>query len=138
MSRLSEIPGRLYRGEVSVNFVGRRKLWYFISGLILVISVISLLTRGLNFSVDFKGGSIIEFNAPKSTTLNAVHQALTGTPAGSQAVAQSVGTSGNWQVQSSKLTFGQIETVQTTRTHAGHASGFSDQFIGPTWGSQMN
>jgi preprotein translocase subunit SecF len=138
MSRLSEIPGRLYRGEVSVNFVGRRKLWYTISGLILLISVVSLLTRGLNFSVEFKGGSIIEFNAPKSTTLTAVHNALTGTPAGSQAVAQAVGTSGNWQVQSSKLSFGQIQAVQNALAHAVHATGFSDTFIGPTWGSQIS
>jgi preprotein translocase subunit SecF len=138
MSRLSEVPGRLYRGEVSVNFVGRRRLWYIVSGLILLISVVSLLTRGLNFSVDFKGGSIIQFSAPRSTTLTAVHNALTGTPAGSQAVAQSVGSNGDWQVQSSKLTFGQIETVQNALTHAVHASGFSDQFIGPTWGSQIS
>jgi preprotein translocase subunit SecF len=140
MSRLSEIPGRLYRGEVSVNFVGRRRLWYIISGLILLISVVSLLTRGLNFSVDFKGGSIIQFSAPKSTTLNAVHNALTGTPAGSQAVAQSVGSGGQWQVQTSKLPFSKIAQVQAALVHAVHAnpSSFSDTFIGPTWGSQIS
>ncbi len=39
MSRLGNIGGRLYRGEVSVDFVGRQKMWYTISGVILVISV---------------------------------------------------------------------------------------------------
>ena len=138
MSRVTEIPGRLYRGEVSVNFVGRRRLWYMISGLILLISVVSLLTRGLNFSVDFKGGSIIEFNAPKSTTLNGVHSALINTPAGSQALAQSVGTGGKWQVQTSKLTFNQVQAVQNALQHAVHAVNFSTQYIGPTWGSQIS
>jgi preprotein translocase subunit SecF len=138
MARLSEIPGRLYRGEVSVNFVGRQRLWYMISGLILLISVVSLFTRGLNFSIDFKGGTEIEFGAPRSTSLSAVHNALVSTPAGSQAVAQSVGTNGNWQVQSSKLSFGQIATVQDALTKAVHATGFSDTFIGPTWGSQVS
>ena len=36
MSALGQIGGRLYRGEVSFDFVGRRRLWYAISGLILV------------------------------------------------------------------------------------------------------
>jgi len=36
MSRIGNVGGRLYRGEVSFDFVGRQKLWYAISGLILV------------------------------------------------------------------------------------------------------
>jgi preprotein translocase subunit SecF len=137
MSRLGEIPGRLYRGEVSVNFVGRWRLWYIISGLILLICVVSLLTRGLNFSVDFKGGSIIEFTAPASTTLNAVHSALVNTAAGSQALAQAVGTGGKWQVTTSHLPFAQVTAVKDTLQHTVHAANFSIQYIGPTWGSQI-
>jgi preprotein translocase subunit SecF len=140
MSRLAQIPGRLYRGEVSVNFVGRQRLWYTISGLILLVSVVALLTRGLNFSVDFKGGTILEFTAPKSTSLTLVHNVLTNTKAGSQAVAQSVGTGGKWQVTSSKLTFDQTQSVQNALVHLAHANpkSFSDTFIGPTWGSQIS
>jgi preprotein translocase subunit SecF len=138
MSRLSEIPGRLYRGEVSINFVGRQRLWYTISGLILLVSIVSLSTRWLNFSIEFKGGTQIEFNAPKSVTLNQVHNVLTNTVAGSQAVAQSVGTSGNWQVQAAKLPFKEIQGVQTALANGVHARSFSDSFIGPTWGSQIS
>jgi preprotein translocase subunit SecF len=140
MSRLGEIPGRLYRGEVSVNFVGRQRLWYTISGLILLISVVSLLTRGLNYSVDFKGGTIIEFKAPRSVTLTQVHNVLSGTKTGSQAVAQSVGTSGNWQVTSEKLQFSQIAPVQNALIRGVHAvpNSFSNTFVGPTWGSQIS
>ena len=53
MSRLGNLGGRLYRGEVSVDFVGRRKLLYMVSGLILVISIVAAagpraeLQRGL-------------------------------------------------------------------------------------------
>ena len=68
MSRLGNIGGRLYRGEVSVDFVGRQKLWYLISGLILVISIAALLFRGLNYSVEFKGGSVFLFHAPTATS----------------------------------------------------------------------
>ena len=65
MSRLGNIGGRLYRGEVSVDFVGRQKLWYRISGAILVISVVALLVFRLQYSVDFKGGSVFSFKAPR-------------------------------------------------------------------------
>jgi len=38
MSRFGNVGGRLYRGEVSVNFVGRKRTWYSISAAILRIS----------------------------------------------------------------------------------------------------
>ena len=53
MSALGGIGGKLYRGEVSVEFVGRQRLWYTISGVILAVSIIALAVFGLNFSVDF-------------------------------------------------------------------------------------
>ena len=43
MSRLGSIGGKLYRGEVSVEFVRRRRLWYAISGLILLVSIGALV-----------------------------------------------------------------------------------------------
>ena len=38
MASLGGIGGKLYRGEVSVEFVARQRLWYTISGVILVVS----------------------------------------------------------------------------------------------------
>ena len=66
MSRLGNVGAKLYRGEVSINFVGRQRLWYTISGLILLVSIVALLVRGLDFSVDFKGGAIFTFSSPSS------------------------------------------------------------------------
>ena len=68
MSALGNIGGRLYRGEVSVDFVGRQKLWYTISAVILVISIAALVFRGLNYSVEFKGGSVFRFTDTGATT----------------------------------------------------------------------
>src|SRR5262249_57925052 len=67
MASLSGIGGRLYRGEVSVEFVARKRLWYSISGVILAVSVAAVIVFGLNFSVDFKGGSVYQFAAGSST-----------------------------------------------------------------------
>lgn len=54
--RRRSIWGRLYHGETSFDFVGRRKIGFSISVLVLVISVIFLVARGLNLGIDFKGG----------------------------------------------------------------------------------
>ncbi|HAM03642.1 MAG TPA: protein translocase subunit SecF, partial [Acidimicrobiaceae bacterium] len=47
---------RLYRGETSFDFVGRRRLWYLLSGIVIAAGLVSLSTRGLNLGIDFKGG----------------------------------------------------------------------------------
>ena len=53
---------RLYNGEVSFDYVGRRKTWYIVSLLILLVAVGSLVTRGLNLGIEFRGGA--EFQVP--------------------------------------------------------------------------
>ena len=49
--------GRLYRGETRINFIGTRMRWYTASALIVLICVLSLIFRGFNEGVEFKGGS---------------------------------------------------------------------------------
>jgi preprotein translocase subunit SecF len=50
------VVGRLYRGQTAIDFVGRRKIGAIISGVLLVLTVVSLVGRGLNFGIDFEGG----------------------------------------------------------------------------------
>ena len=80
------IAGRLYRGEVSINFVRRQRTWYAISGVILLISVIALATRGLNFSLEFKGGSSFTFPNNSLTTQGAIARVVTGNGGGDATV----------------------------------------------------
>ena len=54
---------RLYTGDISYDFVGKRKRWYTISAVAVAICLIAVLARGLNVSIDFKGGSAIEIQA---------------------------------------------------------------------------
>lgn len=48
--------GRLYHGETTFDFVGRRRFGFGLSILVLLVSVVFLFTRGLNLGIDFKGG----------------------------------------------------------------------------------
>ena len=103
MSALGQIGGKLYRGEVSINFVGRQRLWYAISGLILVISIAAVLVRGLVFSVEFKGGAVFTFPA-SSASLSQVQNAVSDGGVSGAIVQQVHGQTNGWQVQTKALT----------------------------------
>ena len=140
MSRLGSIGGRLYRGEVSFDFVGRQKLWYSISGLILVLSLVGLFGRGLNFSVDFKGGSVFQFPA-SSASISQVRSAAASGGAGQDVIVEKVGSgsSAQWQVQTGKLPYAQQTHVQDvlSRDLGVPTDKISISFIGASWGSQI-
>ena len=143
MASLGGIGGRLYRGEVSVEFVARQRLWYTISGAILVISVAALLVFGLNFSVDFKGGSVYQF-AAGSSSISQVRQTISGAGGGSDAIVQKItplgGGGPKWQVQTHQLTVKQQNSVQSAISHKFGVSqnAINVTSIGASWGSQIS
>ena len=47
---------RLYHGETTFDFVGRRRIGFAISGVLLLLTVVSLFGRQLNLGIDFEGG----------------------------------------------------------------------------------
>ena len=57
-----------------VDFVGRTKYWFAISGTILAIGIGSLIVQGLNLGIDFKGGSQVSFKTPEPHQVQDVRQ----------------------------------------------------------------
>jgi preprotein translocase subunit SecF len=142
MSRLGAIGGRLYRGEVSFDFVGRKKLWYAISGLILVISIAALAFRGLNYSVEFKGGDLFLFKAPGHTS-EQISTVVKNAGGGDDATVTQLGlgSKAQWQVQTDKLSFNaQTNVAQALASDLhvkGGANAVSITFTSASWGSQI-
>jgi len=142
MSRLGSIGGRLYRGEVSFDFVGRQKLWYTISGLILVISIVALLFRGLHYSVEFTGGNTFQFQAPGVTTSQIASVVKDAGGGDDPIVTQlGLGQQAKWQVQTNKLTFAEQSKVQDALASSLHVAGgpnaISPSFTSASWGAQI-
>ncbi len=142
MSRLGNIGGRLYRGEVSFDFVGRQRLWYKISAAILVISIGALIFRGLSYSVDFKGGEVYQFTTTQAAHANQtqVGNTVTAAGGGTSVTVQQVGSSG-WRVQTPTLDKAvrfEVQNALADRFVGGHSNQVSLSSVGASWGSQIS
>lgn len=53
---------RLYRGESQIDFIGKRNLWFGISGSLVLACILLLTVKSLNFGIEFEGG--VSISAP--------------------------------------------------------------------------
>ena len=63
-------------GDLNFDFIGKRKIAYIISGVLIVIGLLSLVTRGLELGIDFKGGSEIAVQFEKPIDITQVRKDL--------------------------------------------------------------
>jgi preprotein translocase subunit SecF len=139
MGRISTFGQHLYEGRLSFDFVGRRKLWYSISLIIVIVATFGFFARGFNLGVEFKGG--VEFQAQvasaNSQTVTKMTDAVSnaGVPGASDPTGQ---TSGNSAIRivTKALTTDETITIQKALTKAG-ATDVSKTLIGPTYGKQV-
>lgn len=54
--------------KLYIDVVNKRKLWYAISAVLLLVGVVSLLFRGLNLGIDFTGGNIMQLQFSQTVT----------------------------------------------------------------------
>jgi preprotein translocase subunit SecF len=67
----------LLKTQTTIDFMGQRKMALIFSGVLLLVSVISFGVRGLNYGIDFTGGTLIEVGYPDSADLVQVRADLT-------------------------------------------------------------
>lgn len=66
----------LFPYNAKVDFFGKRKYAYIISALLLIASIVSLSTRGINLGLDFTGGVVLEVGYAKGANLDAIRDDL--------------------------------------------------------------
>ncbi|HXS27140.1 MAG TPA: protein translocase subunit SecF [Steroidobacteraceae bacterium] len=65
-----------FHKPTSFRFMGTRRVWYALSAVLMIVSITSLATRGLNLAIDFTGGATVEAKFPKTADLDAVRARL--------------------------------------------------------------
>ena len=73
VQNVSQNEKKTYYPVKKFDFVSNRKLWFLLSGIIIVGGIISIATSGFNLGIDYKGGSNITIN----TTEKLIKEALT-------------------------------------------------------------
>jgi len=148
MSKMSRLGQKLYDGSVSVDFVGRRLIWYSISAGIVAVAVFGLVNKGLNLGIEFEGGVEYRVSMPTGGATDegaaeireAVAQTADeeGITAAESPIAN---TSGDdiIRVQTEPLTNDQSTTIaETIQETAGvGVDDVSQNAIGATWGAQV-
>jgi preprotein translocase subunit SecF len=144
MGKYSRLGNDLYSGHTSIDFVGRRYLWYALSGVIIVAAVLGLSVRGLNFGIEFVGGAEYTVTMPSGQATQANADKLrsavsdTGIAAARQVVVTTAGTS-SILVETEPLTSQETNTISTTieQTVGVSKSALSIDEIGPSWGKEV-
>jgi preprotein translocase subunit SecF len=139
---------RLYTGTGAFEVVGRRKFYYGLVGVILLISMASILIRGFTLGIDFEGGTRIQFPAADNVTTEQVEQVYTESMGEAPVSVQTVGSgaSATIQIRSEALDAREVVVVQDALYDAfqpedkdGNPSknAISVADVSETWGSQI-
>jgi SecD/SecF fusion protein len=100
---------------LQIDFMARRWLWLGFSGVIILVSAVSLATKGLNLGIDFKGGTQVSFATTQPVSLSAVRK-QTADIGHADAVVQGRGkTTGSDRYQAFQLRMKSLTSAQQSR-----------------------
>ncbi len=133
---------RLYRGETAFPLIQRRKTFYAISVVLVLLCLLSMLVRGFNLGVEFKGGSTFQFPANGHSVEDA--RATFGRLDLGETIVQELGrpntSDKDIRVQAEPLTPEEVDRVVGA---VQQDFGITDEnqinpsSVGPQWGSQV-
>ncbi|MGC4112639.1 MAG: protein translocase subunit SecF [Nocardioides sp.] len=144
MSRFTRLGNDLYSGRRSIDFVGKTRIWYAVSGVIIIAAVLGLYTRGLNFGLEFRGGAQFTVSMPSSQVTQANADKLrddvsnTGIKSAEQVVVTTAGQN-SIIVETEPVTpdeSDQIEAAIEQSVGVSHNDISTDE-IGPSWGKEV-
>lgn len=137
-----EHMSRLYRGESTFRFIERRKLWYAITAVLLLLSLLSILVRGFNFSIEFEGGTQFQVEAQgTSITTAQVSDALSAAGHEPANAAQEVGSGATRLILVQSAELDPTEQAATTAAMAQELgidpALISVDTVGSDWGADV-
>ncbi|BBZ28199.1 protein-export membrane protein SecF [Mycolicibacterium madagascariense] len=142
---------RLYTGTGAFDVVGKRKLWFGISGAIILIALVSILLRGFTFGIDFAGGTQVALPASGAhgqVSTRQVEDVFSKTLGKAPESVVQVGNGGSAtiQIRAETLSNPDTEKLRTALFDAFQPKGadgqpsaqaISDSAVSQTWGGQI-
>ncbi|RZT77667.1 protein translocase subunit secF [Micromonospora violae] len=135
------LASRLYNGEAGLNIVGRRKVWFGVAGLLILIAILSFSIRGFSLGIEFAGGNSFQVPASVGTLDDAereVNSALAAQNTGVEvATTQKVGDA--YELRTSQLDAEQATavTAQIAEDLGINVNDISSNQVSEAWGSQV-
>ena len=126
---------------LKVDYIGKRRLWFAISGAVVLISVGAIAVEGLNLGIDFKGGTQIAFETPQPVQLDQVREQASKIGQ-ANAVIQGRGSSAggayrSFQVRTESLSTNEVQALQSDLTSALNAQTFGVKNVSASFGRQI-
>lgn len=143
MASFSKFGNDLYTGARSYNIVGRRRIWFSIAGVLILIAILVPVIKGFNFSVEFKGGSLFTVSDVGSSPDQRLATAAVGQVVPGEVPTVVVAGAGtnrtSVQVTTNLLTALKTTDVQTALAKAYDVpqSKVAATFIGASWGQDI-
>ena len=137
--RQAGFVSKLTTGTGAFNILGHRKVYYLVSGILVVFAILLIVFRGFQFGIDFAGGTTLQFqpNEGQSISTSAVAQVVTSATGVEPDAVQTVGT--QVEISSSTLTAEQVIAAKgAINTAYAPAGGVSDSAVSETWGSEIS
>lgn len=139
MSKLRELGNDLYSGNKSFDIVGRRKLFYLIGIVVVVISIlVPVVKGGFNFGIEFRGGSEFRIEGVANVSQQLAREAVRSIEPSSEPLITTVGLDAV-RIQTEQLDDVASEEVRIALANAyGVPSGsVTSSFIGANWGADV-
>ena len=146
MSRLenfSTLGNRLYSGETNVEIVGRRKRWFASFGIVVLVALLGLGVRGLHFSVDFTGGTVLTVPTNSLSTAQATSIAINNgvsAPVVQQMTVTTGGAGHEVTVTTPVISLANQTALKTDLAKAAgiNVNSITVQSVGASWGHQVS
>jgi preprotein translocase subunit SecF len=125
------------------NIIQRRRRWFVLSGSAILVSIIALVFLGLNYSIDFTGGTLIEYQVSNDVSVEQVRDLLGQDPYARESAELQIVGGDQVSIRTSALTdLTAGERTQLFEALAEQAGispdDISAQVVGPTWGEQIS
>ena len=137
---------RLYVGTGAFDIIGKRKRWYVIFGIILLICISSIGLKQFNLSIDFVGGTKVQMPAASSQgeiQVQAVKDSFSKALGENATAVQSVGTGGTAtiQIRTETLNTEQVAKLKAALNEdlkpSGGIQSISDSAVSASWGGEI-